>query len=1089
MRNLVGYLLKGKKHLYLLAFFSVVFSTMVIAQTRVSGKVTGPDGKPVVGATVAVKGTNVATTTNADGGYSIAMSPNSNVLVFSYVGFEVSEVNVKGNNVIDVAMKLQTTSLNEVVVTGYSAQRKKDITGSVAVVDVGNYKQLPGGNAESLLQGQASGVTVTNSGVPGGGSAVRIRGITSLGNANPLYIVDGVQSGTGLRDINPDDVESIQVLKDAGAAAIYGIQGSNGVIIVTTKKGKGKPTVTYDMYIGTQRPLSGNVWNLTNTSEYAQAIWNMESNSGVIPSKRTPQFGLTGNAPVVPDYILPEGAKEGDPNTDPSTYNISSNQIMKANKTGTDWFHEVFKPAMIQNHTLTVSAGSDRSSYLFSINYFNQEGTLINTYLKRYDVRANTVFNVKNSIRVGENAYLVYRQSPGFTNQNEGNAISHTYRIPPIIPVYDIMGNYGGTHAPHLSNAENPVAVQERTNDNRSNSWSMIGNVFADVDFLRHFTAHTSFGGTVENYYYYSFAPTPYNNAEGNTNPNAYTEGSGYNSLWQWTNTVTYANVIGDHNIKVLGGLESKKINNRSFSAGRINYFSTDPSYLILNTGSPTSGVSNNGGSPYQRALFSLFGRVDYAYKDKYLLSGTVRRDGASVFDADHRYGTFPSVTAGWRISQEDFFKSITFINDLKLRGGWGKLGSINNIGATNAYTLYASGAGYSYYGIDGGPNSAAMGFYQSQFGNPETTWEQDIISNVGLDATLLNNKLGLSVEWYKKKISGLLFQKQSLIANFAGGATQPIINSGDIQNTGFDITATYRQSISDFHFDVTANITTYKSEIVSLPPGYKYQDYTSSGSSRIGAFTRAQPGQPIGEFFGYKVIGIFQDANDVAKSPAQDAANPGRFKFMDVDGDGKITDQDRTWIGNPNPKFTYGLTINADYKNFDFSIFFYGSQGNDVVNYVKYWTNFPQVFRGGISKDALYKSAILVDASGQPTTVLDPTAHVANPDATVPVLETNGNTSNSGKFNSFYVEDGSFLKCKSLVLGYTLPTSPLKKLGITKLRIYAQGSNLFTVTKYTGLDPELQQSDLGDNSNFGIDFGNYPANQKMYLFGLVASF
>lgn len=1072
----------------LLFFFCL---TQSFAQQRtITGTVTTKEGTPLVGASVVVVGQKTGETTGADGNFTIQVPANAKNLRISYVGYLPQDVSISGQSNISVTLESSATNLNEVVVTGYGSQRKKDITGSVAVVNVSNLKQVPAGNAESLLQGQASGVTVTNSGVPGGGAAVRIRGITSLGNADPLYIVDGIQSSNGLRDINPDDIESIQVLKDAGAAAIYGIQGSNGVVIVTTKKGHGKPTVTYNMYLGTQRPLSGNVFNLTNTQEYAQAIWNMESNSEIADSLRTAQFGTTGTAPVVPDYIIPEAGKEGNPLTDPSTYDIGSNQITKANKTGTDWFHEIFKPAMIQNHTVTVSAGSDKSSYLFSINYFNQQGTLINTYLKKYDVRANTVFNVKDNIRIGENADLVYRQSPGFNNQNEGNPISFAYRIPGIIPVYDIMGNFAGTHSPHLSNAQNPVADQMRTANNKSNSWSMIGNVFADVDFFKHFTVHTSFGGTVENYYYYSFAPTPYERAEGNTNPNAFTEGAGYNSLWQWTNTLSYSNIIGLHNIKLIAGIESKKIYNREFSAGRVNYINTDPTYLILNTGDPTGGVSNNGGSPFQRTLFSQFGRVDYQYNDRYLLSATIRRDGASVFDAAHRYGTFPSVSAGWRISQENFFKPITFINDLKIRGGWGKLGSINNIGANNPYSLYASGGGYSYYSINGSPDGATQGFYQSQFGNPETTWEQDIISNVGLDATILNNQLNFSLEWYKKKVSGLLFQKQSQIGDYAGGASQPIINSGDIQNTGIDFSATYHATIgSDFHLDVTGTLTSYNSKIVSLPPGYKYVDYTSNGSSRIGAFTRAQPGEPIGEFFGYKVIGIFQDAADVAKSPTQDAANPGRFKFADVNGDGVVDDQDRTWIGNPNPDFTYGLNINANYKNFDFSVFFYGSQGNQDVNYVKYWTDFPQVFRGGINKDALYKSAILVNAAGQPTNVNDPTAHVSNPGATVPVLETNGNTSNSGKFNSFYVEDGSYLKCRSLILGYTLPVSPLKKIGIDKLRIYVQGSNLFTITKYTGLDPELQQSDLGDNSNFGIDLGNYPANQKMYLFGINASF
>ena len=1071
-------------------FFFFCLAQSFAQERTVTGTVTTNQGTPLVGASVMVVGQKTGETTGPDGTFSIRVPANAKTLRISYVGYQDQDVSIVGQNNISVTLTSTATNLNEVVVTGYGTQRKKDITGSVSVVNVSNLKKIPGGNAESLLQGQASGVTVTNSGVPGGGAAVRVRGITSLGSANPLYIVDGIQSSNGLRDINPDDIESIQVLKDAGAAAIYGIQGSNGVIIVTTKKGHGKPTVNYDMYLGTQRPLSGNPFNLANSQGYAQAIWNMETNSAVPADKRNGQFGSTGSGPTIPDYIIPAAGFEGDSLTNPSTYDLSNNQITKASKPGTDWFHEIFKPAMIQNHTLTVSAGNDKSSYLFSMNYFNQQGTLINTYLKKYDVRANTLFNVKNNIRIGENADVVYRQNPGFTNQNEGNAISFAYRIPPIIPVYDIMGNFAGTHAPFLSNAENPVANQMRTANNKSNSWSMIGNVFADVDFLKHFTAHTSFGGTVENYDYWSFSPTPYNNAEGASNANAFSQGAGYNSLWQWTNTLTYSNVFGLHNIKILAGIESKKIYNRSMSAGRINYFSSDPNYLILNTGSPTGGVSNNGGAPYQLALYSQFGRLDYQYNDRYLLSATIRRDGSSVFDVNHRFGTFPSISAGWRISQENFFKSITFFNDLKIRGGWGKLGSINNINANNPYNLYASGAGYSYYGIAGDPQSATMGFYQSQFGNPGTTWEQDIISNIGLDATILNNRFDLTVEWYKKKISGLLFAKQSQIGNFAGGASQPTINSGDIQNSGIDGSITFHGgNISAFHFDITGTFTSYKSEIVSLPPGYKYQDRGSAGSGRLGAFTRAQPGEPIGEFFGYKVIGIFQDAEDVSKSPTQPAANPGRFKYADINGDNVIDDQDRTWIGNPNPDFTYGLNINAGYKAFDFSVFLYGSQGNQDVNYVKYWTDFPQVFGGAVSNDVLTKSAILVNDAGQPTTTADPTAHVSNPGATIPTLEKTGGFSNSGAFNSFYVEDGSFLKLRSLVIGYTLPVSPLKKVGIDKLRIYVQGSNLFTITKYTGLDPELQQSDLSNNSNFGIDFGNYPSNQKMYLFGINASF
>src|SRR5665647_3019871 len=345
-----------RKKILLSGLFLFLCFLQTMAQRTITGKVTTKDGTPLSDASVIVVGQRTGERTGTDGNFSIKVPANAKQLEISFVGYDPQVVSIVGKNNVSVSLETSATNLNAVVVTGYTSQRKKDITGSVAVVNVSNLKQIPGGNAESLLQGQASGVTVTTSGVPGGGAAVRIRGITSLGNASPLYIVDGVQSSNGLRDINPDDIESIQVLKDAGAAAIYGIQGSNGVVIVTTKKGRGKPTVTYDAYIGTQRPLSGNVWNLTNTSEYAQAIWNMESNSGVDPSKRTPQFGTTGTGPTIPDYIIPEGAKEGDPKTDPSTYDISSNQITKANKTGTDWFHEVFKPAMIQNHTLSVSA-------------------------------------------------------------------------------------------------------------------------------------------------------------------------------------------------------------------------------------------------------------------------------------------------------------------------------------------------------------------------------------------------------------------------------------------------------------------------------------------------------------------------------------------------------------------------------------------------------------------------------------------------------------------------------------------------------------------------------------------------------------
>ncbi len=1056
----------------LLCSFLLLFSNILFAQLKtVTGKITDPNNLPVPGATVSVRGSIIATETDANGSFSIAVPNGKNSLTITSIGFEPQTINVTNESNVAVSLKTTTSTMNEVVVTGYGTQRKKDITGSVSVVNVSNLKQIPSGTTESLLQGQASGVTVINSGSPGAGSNVRIRGITSIGPTDPLVIIDGTPGS--LHDLNVNDIESMQVLKDAGAGAIYGVRGSNGVIVVTTKRGRsGKIRVSYDAFYGTQRPLK-NGFNLANTAETGQAYFRQAQNSGVPFNHK--QFG-SGSAPTIPDYITPRAAKEGDPNTDPSTYALYTNQITRANKVGTDWFHEVFRPADIQSHSISASGGGDKSNYYFSFGYFDQPGTLIGTYLKRYSVRVNTTFNVKDKIRVGENAYVFYKQNPGFTNQNEGNVISHTYRESPIIPVYDIMGNFAGTGSQGLGNAQNPVANALRLSNNRANNWVMTGNVFAEVDFLKHFTARTSIGGTIENFYFYNFSYTAYENAENNKNPNSFTEGSGYNSSRTWTNTVTYTNVIGSHNFKVLVGTEAIVGYGRNMAASRGNYYITnpgnltvDPNLFTLNFGSPTT--QTNSGAPYQNSLFSQFGRLDYSYADRYLLSATLRRDGSSAFDSAQRWGIFPSFTAGWRLSKESFFPQTSWINELKLRGGWGKLGSLSNINPTNQFSFYGQSAASSFYDIAGANNNATLGLRASQAGNTATTWEEDIITNVGLDATLFKNKVEFSIEWYKKDISGLLF-RPPVPATF-GDPTVPFVNQGNISNKGIDASLTYHGIVKrDFKFDVTGTFTSYNNKVVGLPNGVKYQDRGSAGSGRIGSFTRLQPGQAVGAFFGYDVIGLFQDAGDVAKSPTQQDAAPGRLKFRDVNGDGKINADDRTFFGNPNPNFTAGLNLSVSYKNFDLSSFFYASVGNDVINYVRYWTDFPQVFEGAVSKDA-------VNNSWTPQ----------NMGAKVPILERSANFSNTTQFNSYYMENGSFLKLKSLVLGYTIPPASLRRFGIDRLRVYVQAANLFQITKYTGLDPELTGSDLTNNSNFGIDFGNYPANQKMYTIGVNLSF
>lgn len=493
---------------------ALFLTTGIFAQKAVSGQILNDNDKqPIQDASIQVKGTSTGTRSGADGSFIINVPKDNSVLVITVVGFEKLEIPVSGRTTIpDINLKIVSADLNAVVVTGYSAQRKKDITGAVSVVNVSNLKSVPSGTTESLLQGQAAGVTVINSGAPGGASNVRIRGITSVGSTDPLVIVDGTPGS--LHDLNVNDIQSIQVLKDAGAASIYGVRGSNGVIIVTTKKGRsGKPVVTYDGYYGTQRPISGNVWNLATPQEAADAIWQTYTNIGLQPSHK--QYG-NGATPVIPDYITPTAGMEGDPLTDPATYALYKNQITKANKAGTDWYHEIFKPASIQSHNVSVSGGSDKATYLFSFGYFDQPGTLMNTSLKRYSVRLNTTFNIKEHIRIGENAYIFYKQNPtyqGLPGVNNANAINAAYRMPSIVPVYDIMGNFAGGGSQSLGNAPNPVAIMARTKDYKGNESQTNGNMFVEVDFLKNFTVRSSFGGTLNNFYRNFFTYTAYENA------------------------------------------------------------------------------------------------------------------------------------------------------------------------------------------------------------------------------------------------------------------------------------------------------------------------------------------------------------------------------------------------------------------------------------------------------------------------------------------------------------------------------------------------------------------------------------------------
>ncbi len=1029
-------------------------------QRAVSGKVTDINNQPLPGVTVIIKGTTQGTVTNPDGEYNLTNIPEGATLVFSYVGLESQEIVVGTQSVINVSLEESTIGLGEVVAIGYGTKRRADITGSVAVVNTENLQSVKSFSAAQALQGMAAGVNITPSGVPGNSPRINIRGISSFGDASPLIIVDGIQQN--LNNISANDIESIQVLKDAGAASIYGVRGANGVILVTTKKGKtGEPTISYEGTYGVTFPLPGDPWNILNSEEY-MTVYNR-----AFPGN--PRF-----ANGMPDYMYrgPQGAGvafAGDPKVDPSLYFYESPNkgknylIQEINKEGTDWFHALFKRAPTTEHNVTASGGTNKSKYLFALGYLHQQGTLLNTDLKRYSARVNTEFTIGKNLRIGENANILHRNNQGFGENSQFGGIVETVKQQPIVPLYDIMGNYGGTFGgPELGDGQNPVAAQDR-NVARDvpYDWYIIGNAYAELDFLKDFTARTSIGYNISNDYTLNFSTTQVENVQANTSPNSLSVTAGYGSTMTFTNTLNYQKTFGVHNLEVLIGSEAIKYASGSVNGSRTTFFSEAKTYLTLAGG--TEAV-NNSSSVGEETLFSLFGRLDYSFNDKYLLGATLRRDGSSRFGPDSRYGVFPAFSAAWRISQESFM-NISWLDDLKIRASYGILGSQNNVSAANSFNLYGASVTGSYYDIMASGTGEVQGFYVSRIGNLATSWEENIVTNIGFDATMFDNKLDFSLEYYKKSIAGLLFSEQ-LPAVIIAGSTAPTVNIGDIQNSGFDGSIEYRGNVADFKYSVGLNVTNYKNEVVDVPdPGY----FGSGSWQGVGTPVRNEEGHPVSSFYGYNVIGLFNSDEEVASAPTQDAAAPGRFRYEDVDGDNKITIEDRVHLGDPNPDFTGGLNITMAYKNFDLYTFFYGSVGNKIANLNRSYLYFMSFY------PTTNKSRELLNAWTPD-----------NKNTNIPRLETAGTFSSSGTMNSFYVEDGSFLKLKTLQLGYTIDPQLLKRINISKVRLSATLANLFTLTKYTGLDPEFIG---GSSSVFGVDLGSYPNNELNLIFGLSIAF
>src|SRR5688572_898148 len=907
------------RHVLSFSFFFFIYLS-IAAQKQVSG-VVKENNIPVVGATIEVRGTNVATITGPNGNFVINVPAGRNQLVISFVGLETQTIDIADKTQLDINMVQLTTTLNEVVVTGYSSQAKKDITGSVSVVNTGDLKSVPAANAEQQLQGRASGVTVITSNRPGDGASVRIRGFSSFTGNEPLVIIDGVPAGLGT--INPNDIESMQVLKDAAAASIYGARASNGVIIVTTKKGRqGSAKVSYNMYYGRSVPGDG-FTNMLNPTEMMNLAMLAKTNIGA--TLQHDQYSPTGGPWRLPDYILAgtaSGIMEGNPLADPSKYNLNidnvpgSYLIVRANKAGTDWYDAITDNAPMANHNISISGGAERNRYMFSFDYLNQKGIVLNNFYKRYTGRVNTEFSVKKNIRIGENLQVSYAASNGAGLNDEGTEIANTYRSQSIVPIYNINGDFAGSRGANLGNSSNPLATRERALDNRNHAYTFFGNAYAEVDFLKHLTARTSFGGAMYNNNYYNYTFQTYENSENNSG-SAYTEGANYFRSWTWTNQLTYKNTfMQKHDVTALVGSEAVEEWGRFLQGTRLGLFVDAVDFRSLTSGTRTDG------SPYTpSALFSLFGKVDYVFNNKFLVSGIIRRDGSSRFGPEKRYGVFPGGSIGWRVSEEDFMNSVCWISDLKLRGSYGRMAN-QRINADNAISQFRGGIGSSNYDINGTQNGTVTGFQLSFVGNPEGQWETNRTIDIGFDATLFGGKTELIFDWYNKKTEDLLFQLTQVATAGAAGAVNPAFyNVAQMRNTGIDVLLTQKGNLgrSGLKFDATVAFTTYKNEIEKLAEGIEFFDFDAGEGGRIGGvFVRNAVGHPMSSYFGYKVIGLFRDAADVAASPTQNAAAPGRFKYLDADGDGAVTDADRVFFGSPNPDFTYGLNFNLSFMNFD---------------------------------------------------------------------------------------------------------------------------------------------------------------------------
>lgn len=1002
------------------------------------------DSEPLIGVSVKVKNTTNGTVTDIDGQYTLKVAPNA-TLEFSYIGFKTKDVLVNGQKVLDVLLEENSVVLTEVVAVGYRTERKADLTGAVSVVDVSDMMSASENNPMKALQGRVAGMQVTSDGSPSGAATIRIRGIGTMNNNDPLYVIDGIPSSGGMHELNSNDIESIQVLRDASAASIYGSRAANGVIIVTTKKGKkGVLKLNFDAY--TTASFYANRMKMLNSKEYAQAIWKANVNDGLDPNNNT--LGI-----VYEDQVGPQGNR--------ILNNIYVPEFLDGDKTlrtsDTDWFDKVTRTGFAQSYNLSVSNGTEKGNYFFSLGYYDNNGIVDKTDFSRYSARINSDYKILGDIiTIGEN--LTINRTSEVAQPY--NILEQALRAIPLIPVHTADGKGWGGPITGMPDRQNPARLVHDNKDNRYSYWRTFGNAFINIQPIKKLNIRSNFGVDYGNYYKRSFTFSY---------KTGYLESDKTSSLmeqahwmkWTWTNTATYDFEINKHRFETLGGMEMFKQEDINFSSQRDGYLVENTDFMYPDLG---SGNSLATGSSTGYTLMSFFGKVNYAYDDKYLASVTLRRDGSSRFGKNNRWGIFPAFNLGWRITQEEFMKNTTdYLSDLKLRFGWGQNGNqeMDNYGTYTTYvTDYGTGnptwgrlTGTAYDLAGKGSGILSSGFRRAQLENPDLKWETTTQTNIGLDFSLFNQSLYGSVEYYIKKTKDILYKPG--YAAIIGGGGDKWYNGAGMENKGLELSIGYRNKTAfGLTYDITGSWSKNKNKVTKLPASVVV-DYGGNGTWDTIL------GRPYQSFYGYVAEGIFKTQDELDQHAQQEGKGLGRIRYADLNNDGIINENDRTWIGDPYPAFEYGLNVNLAYKDFDLVMFFQGVHNIDVYNKLKVETDF-------------WSASDVLSNKGR--RLLDAWDPITNPSSNIPALTTT-DSNNEARFSSYFIENGSYLKLRNVQFGYSLPKTLTEKIKLDRLRFYVSGQNLFTIKSksFTGFDPE--------NVNYG-----YPIPMT-FTFGLNASF